>query len=89
MHLKQETGVVCGRYEAVVTDELLAFSWNWSGRPEETTLVTVRLSETAGGVELVLVHEFFQTPESSAAHEAGWRDNLGKLELLAAMEEMT
>jgi uncharacterized protein YndB with AHSA1/START domain len=83
---RDETGVLTGEYETVVTDELLVFSWGWSGDPDLRTRVTVRLSDVEGGVELSLTHEQFTTAEARARHEAGWRDTLDQLAAMTSAE---
>lgn len=69
---------VAGEYVAVEAPRRLVFTWRWDGEPDET-LVTVELTPTAAGTELVLVHERFTDDAQRDEHAKGWSDCLDRL----------
>jgi uncharacterized protein YndB with AHSA1/START domain len=73
---------VHGVYQEITIPERLVFTWNWeAGGPPfgSNTLVTLEFRETAGGTEMVLTHERFDTEMACTAHTKGWEGGLGKL----------
>lgn len=69
---------VAGEYVAVEAPRRLVFTWRWDGEPDET-LVTVELTPTGAGTELVLVHERFTDDAQRDEHAKGWSDCLDRL----------
>lgn len=69
-----------GRYVELRKPDLLVFTWQWEGSPEET-LVRIELKPAKGGCELFLTHDKFLTPASKAQHAEGWDGCLGRLDL--------
>lgn len=67
-----------GRYLELRRPNLLLFTWQWDGSPEET-LVRIELQPVRGGCEIVLTHEKFLSPESKAQHGQGWQACLARL----------
>ena len=52
--------------------------------PGEETLVTVMLTPTGTGTELLLTHERFHTEQSREAHNNGWMGCLNSMDKLFA-----
>jgi uncharacterized protein YndB with AHSA1/START domain len=83
----KEAGVehtACGIYREITPPEKLVFTLDWEGdaRMGVESLVTVELSEQAGGTEVVLTHEQLPSEEKRDAHEGGWIRCLEQLEKL-------
>jgi uncharacterized protein YndB with AHSA1/START domain len=79
----EKTHVATGVYKQIVPNKLLAFTWNSDCSTDtfHQTLVTIELTEVAGGTELVLTHEGFADTETKDKHEHGWYgclENLSK-----------
>jgi uncharacterized protein YndB with AHSA1/START domain len=68
-----------GTYVDVVPDQRLSFTWEWPGRPDRESLVTISLRAIDGGTELTLVHERLPDAEARQSHERGWSGLLDKL----------
>jgi uncharacterized protein YndB with AHSA1/START domain len=79
----QKTAAV-GHYTKIVPDELLQFTWSSEWQPGEQSLVTVSLKDVAGGTEIAILHENFNTEASRDGHNQGW---MGCLDKLAAFFE--
>lgn len=75
-------GAGIGRYEKIIPNELLVFTWTWSAYPMPETLVTVEFKDVPGGTQLTLTHERFADTETRGNYEGGWTDTLGKLATL-------
>ena len=80
--------VVGGEYREVVAPERLVMTWVWeqgenAGRE---TLVTLRFRDVPDGTELILMHEFPENPEASAAHGRGWTATFDGLEAYLASD---
>ena len=71
---------VAGRYEEVIENERLIFTWGWKGDPSPQTLVTVEFLEAPEGTKLSLRHERFAAQEAVLKHEQGWTGCLASLE---------
>lgn len=77
---------VSGTYDAVETNRLLSFSWQWITVPERKSHVTLTLKpddtseETGQATILVLHHEQFFDQAARDGHESGWNSTLDKLE---------
>lgn len=67
-----------GEYVELRKPDLLVFTWQWEGSPEET-LVRIELKPAKGGCEFFLTHEKFLTPGSKAQHAEGWEGCLARL----------
>jgi uncharacterized protein YndB with AHSA1/START domain len=68
---------VSGEYVEVDPMTKLAFTWRWDGEAHES-LVTMTLTESDGGTDLLIVHE--RLPEAEVdSHAQGWSDCLGRL----------
>jgi uncharacterized protein YndB with AHSA1/START domain len=74
--------IVSGVYQEITPPERLVFTWGWEteGQRGHETVVTIELSEIAGGTRLDLVHERFETEDSCNAHRDGWSSCLDCLE---------
>ena len=82
IRMQRDTGeqpTVCGRYQEIISDERLVFTWKWQGSEEEETLVTVELSELANGTEVCVTHEKLANTELLERHRYGWQGCLHKL----------
>ena len=69
---------VSGEYRTVDPPRRLAFTWQWDGEAEET-LVTLELTGSGAGSELVVVHERFADDAGRDSHLKGWSDCLDRL----------
>lgn len=69
-----------GVYREVVQDRKLVFTWEWPGRPEAESLVTILLKPITGGTELTLTHAQLPGSEARDSHRAGWHGFLDQLE---------
>ena len=72
---------VHGVYREIKIPERLVFTWNWEGGPPfgSNTIVTLEFYDTAGGTEMVLTHERFDSEMARDAHTKGWDGALQKL----------
>jgi uncharacterized protein YndB with AHSA1/START domain len=75
--------IVTGVYQEIVAGERLVFTWNWEEGPPfgSNTLVTVEFRDAAGGTEVVLVHERFDSELARDEHMKGWSGCLEKFEI--------
>ncbi|WP_431298139.1 SRPBCC family protein [Tabrizicola sp. BL-A-41-H6] len=69
-----------GLYREVIPDARLSFTWEWPGRPEATSLVTIRLTPRDGGTHLTLTHEHLPD-DAGPSHERGWSGLFTRLAL--------
>ena len=74
---------VSGVYREVVSNQKLAFSWNWASPREPKSLVTIDLEPDGDGTLLTLTHEQIADDTVHDYHR-GWIGALGKLEKLFA-----
>jgi uncharacterized protein YndB with AHSA1/START domain len=71
--------IVGGEFKELNPHSLIAFTWQWEGSPN-TTLVTIKLSETAEGkTQLSLVHSEFIEEGFRDHHQDGWNGCLANL----------
>lgn len=82
--LDGEEHYVSGRYQEVVPNEKLVFTWAWRSTPERESLVTVMIRPDGDGAMLTLIHEMFFDEETRDRHSYGWNGSLDKLEKLFA-----
>ena len=74
-----------GRFVRLVPDELVVEADEFeSGDPalRGEMLITIALSDAAGGTELVAVHDGLPDSVSTADNEVGWRESLARLAAL-------
>lgn len=69
---------VSGQYVEVDPPRRLVFTWQWDGEQEQT-LVTLTFTASAGGTDLLVVHERFTDRASADNHAQGWADCLDRL----------
>ncbi len=69
---------VAGEYTAVEPPHRLAFTWRWDGDSDET-MVTVELTPSGTGTDLVIVHSGFAAEVERDNHAKGWSDCLDRL----------
>ncbi len=69
---------VAGEYTAVEPPHRLAFTWQWDGETDQT-LVTVELTPSDAGTELLIVHAGFATEADRDSNVQGWSDCLDRL----------
>jgi uncharacterized protein YndB with AHSA1/START domain len=69
---------VSGEYVTVEPPSKLVFTWAWDGE-DAGTLVTIELTPTAAGTELLLRHERFADTVERDNHATGWEDCLDRL----------
>ena len=77
-----EEMTVQGEYRELQPGRKIVFTWQW--QDDETwenhsSIVTVELSDVAGGTELRLLHEQLPNEESRDNHNDGWKSLLNKL----------
>lgn len=72
-----------GKYEEVIDNEKMVFSWRWKTWPGDRpdSKVVVSLEAKDGGTELKLMHEGL-SDESFKDHEEGWKNCLDRMEKL-------
>ena len=79
-------GYASGVYREIVKNERISFTWTWhnviNGDVSGESLVTVTFRPAAGGTEMTLVHDKFDSPEMRQDYEFGWINCFGKLEKL-------
>ena len=78
-----EEMTVEGEYRDLQPGRKIVFTWQW--QDDETwenrnSVVTVELSDAAGGTELRLLHEQLPSEESRDNHNEGWNSLLNKLD---------
>jgi len=78
-----EEMTVQGEYRDLQPGRKIVFTWQW--QDDETweshnSIVTVELSDVAGGTELRLLHEQLPSEESRDNHNDGWKSLLNKLD---------
>jgi uncharacterized protein YndB with AHSA1/START domain len=71
--------VFTGEYLDVVADQLLRFSWQSEGNPQDRTVVTVAFNDVEGGTEVSLTQERISTAEVYNRNKMGWGSMLDKL----------
>ena len=72
-----------GEYRDLQPGRKIVFTWQWED--DETwenhnSIVTVELSDAAGGTELRLLHEHLPSEESRDNHNDRWKSSLNKLD---------
>lgn len=82
MHSPKDTYSHEGVYKEIIPYEKIVFSWN--SQAVTDTVVTITLTEVAGGTEVKLVHEFMPNEEMKKNHEQGWTRILGNLQEVVA-----
>lgn len=74
---------VVGKYEEVVRNERIRFTWSWHGSPTMEawgeTRVTFQFADHADGTQVTLTHEGFINEQARAGHNHGWVGSLDKL----------
>ena len=78
-----------GVYREIVPDERLVFTFKWDESHEDgppvDTLVTVQLSDAAGGGTLMdFTHEGLKSEQSLTGHKHGWTSTFERLEAFLA-----
>ena len=68
-----------GIYQEVIPERKLVLTWEWTGMPEQESLVTFWLEPVDGGTRLTLLHERLPDEEARESHEHGWNGLLDKL----------
>lgn len=68
---RRETSAT-GEYLDVIPGRLLRFTWRPDWDTSEESIVTIELSDTPGGTELVLIHEGTFSEEWRNRYEQGW-----------------
>lgn len=79
---------VGGEYEVVEPPSRAAFTWQWDGEPEVTT-VEIAIEARQDGAVLRLVHRGFADEATRDDHVQGWDDCLARLAVhLAAPDQI-
>jgi len=63
-----------------VPNERLVFTWQWEGSDLETLVTLEFKGLSAGGTELTLIHEGFDSEDTRNKHGQGWDGCLANLE---------
>jgi uncharacterized protein YndB with AHSA1/START domain len=71
--------IIGGKYQQVVKNELLVFTWQWEGNPVATKVAIQFKALTAETSELVLTHSEFAEQKACNKHEMGWQGCLNNL----------
>ncbi len=74
---------VFGEYRELVPEKKIVFTWKWDNDEvweNQTSVVTVELSDRDAGTELRLTHEQLPSEESRDRHSDGWNSVLDRLE---------
>ena len=72
-----------GEYRELQPGRKIVFTWQWmddEAWKENHSLVTVELTDCAGGTEIHLTHEQLPSEESRDGHVGGWNSSIDKLE---------
>ncbi len=72
-----------GRYEKVVENELLEYTWNWhlASQPGEGVYkLSVRFSGDENKAEISITQEGFSNDEAVLPHKQGWEQGLQQLQ---------
>lgn len=78
-----ETMTVVGRYVELTPGERVAFTWRWLDDPQwdgVESLVTVNLSPSPEGAEMLFTHTGLPSAASTENHREGWTDSAQRLE---------
>jgi uncharacterized protein YndB with AHSA1/START domain len=76
-----------GEFRELQPGKKIVFSWRWLDDEDwenQTSVVTLDLSDRDGGTELRLIHEQLPSEQSREAHNSGWNSALDKLERFLA-----
>jgi uncharacterized protein YndB with AHSA1/START domain len=72
-----------GEYRELQPGRKIVFTWQWEDDEvweNHISVVTVELSDAAGGTELCLTHQQLPNEKSRDGHNGGWNSALDKLE---------
>ena len=69
-----------GIYREVIPNEKVVFTWQWPGRSEWESQVTILLQPIDIGTKLTLKHERLPNEEAINSHTAGWTGWVGELQ---------
>lgn len=78
-----EEMTVEGKYCELQPGRKIVFTWRWQDDEaweNNDSIVTIELSDAAGGTELRLLHEQLPSEQSRDNHNEGWNSLLNKLE---------
>jgi uncharacterized protein YndB with AHSA1/START domain len=76
-----------GEFRELQPGKKIVFSWRWLDDEDwenQTSVVTLDLSDRDGGTELRLIHEQLPSEQSRDGHNSGWNSALDKLERFLA-----
>ncbi|MHB8454112.1 MAG: SRPBCC family protein [Acidiferrobacterales bacterium] len=79
MRGQQQHGTASGHYTKIIPNELLVFTWTWSGYAFPETLVTVEFKDVKDGTEITLTHDRFGDTEVRDRYNSGWHSTFEKL----------
>lgn len=85
-HRSGSSHIAVGTYRELSRPSRLSFSWRWEGTPMADTIVTIEITPTGGGTELVLKHSGFTTEHDRNEHVKGWTGCLERIETIATTE---
>jgi uncharacterized protein YndB with AHSA1/START domain len=72
-HFDLENGSsIIGTYLQIVPPEKLVFTWSAGAAPGQETVVALDFLDQGALTEVVLTHEYLDTPERHAVAEGGW-----------------
>ena len=74
---------ISGEFRELKPNEKIVFTWRWEEDEvwkDRASIVTIELSDAAGGTDLRLTHEQLPTKTLRDGHNEGWNSALRKLE---------
>jgi uncharacterized protein YndB with AHSA1/START domain len=69
-----------GAYREISPPARLVLTWVNESKPEDESILTIDLRDSAGGAELTLTHERFIGDEARAMFARGWAGSLDRLQ---------
>lgn len=83
IHSDGEKMSASGEYRELQPGKKIVFTWQWEDDEawtNQTSIVTITLTESSGGTDLQFRHEQLPSVESRDRHIGGWSSILDKLE---------
>jgi uncharacterized protein YndB with AHSA1/START domain len=82
-HIRGNVHALGGRYVTLEPPNKLVLTFRWESQMDVgETLVTLELTPSGGGTEMLLTHERFPNVEAREGHMKGWSGSLARLETM-------
>jgi uncharacterized protein YndB with AHSA1/START domain len=80
IHMFSDEGdhIAIGKYQEIVPNKRLRFSWEWENYAMPDSVVTVEFEDLGTTTRLTLTHEAVPDAEDAADHKRGWTSCLDK-----------